>query len=479
MDAFEHEGIFWDCEKPENKAVGTVRFIPQDGITLKIFATFSDISDDFWSLAPPVRRIHGIANRALMTLVGCQSTNVKAESPGIVREEFRVRCILRGAHFASDDELQFDEVSASYDQLPRWAHRTGLEVKFETPTPILANVSKIDVAYTVQPEEIEHIDGLELKLSLTWSAEGDRITRHQISQDTHLCLKYPEMRGLDNILIDTNGFQDLITLAADTPTVPTEITLWRTGLNRKIASGKFTPQAIELFIANAAEQVRQETPQQPGQMFFLLDQIGGLKTVGRWIDVSRRFRIVLGSLLTIRYSARLYAENRYQNAISAAETFHRIRFPNYLMSPTDFKMYRRKLVKVVRKTVGRKAADWLMSQLLFSNEPRLRQRLETMAEYAGEGFTAIVGDTETWSAVVATLRNRLTHHDAGRDVGGTPEDLVFLTDSIYLLVMMCLLRECDAPNVVLENIQNSERIKFLQINVAHTLDRHRENIRRS
>lgn len=351
-------------------------------------------------------------------------------------------------------------------------------MRFETPTPALANVSKIDVGYTVQPEEIERINDLELKLSLTWSTEGDGITRYQIGQDAHLCLKYPEMHGLDEILIDTNGFQDLITLAADAPTVPTEIKLWRTGLDREIAPGKSVPQVIELFIANAAEHVRQETPQQPARMFFLLDQIGGLKTVGKWIDVSRRFRIVLGSLLTVRYSARLYAENRYQNVISAAETFHRMRFPNHVTPPSEFKSYRRKLVRAVRKTVGGKAASWLLNQLLYSNEPRLRQRLESMAEYAGEGFTAIVGDIEVWSAIVAMLRNRLTHHDAGKDVKGTPEDLVFLTDSIYLLVMMCLLRECDVPDIVLENIQNSERIKFLRINVAHTLDRHRENIRR-
>lgn len=96
MEAFEYEGTFWDCEKPENTAVGTVRFIPQDGITLKVFGTFSDINNDFSSLATPVRRIHGVANRAFMTLVGCQSTNVRAESPGIAREEFRVNCILRG-----------------------------------------------------------------------------------------------------------------------------------------------------------------------------------------------------------------------------------------------------------------------------------------------------------------------------------------------------------------------------------------------
>jgi ApeA N-terminal domain 1 len=335
-----------------------------------------------------------------------------------------------------------------------------------------------DVAYTVQPDEVEHIDDLELKLVLTWSTGGDNLTRFHIGQQTHLCLKYPELHGLDDILIDTNGFQDLITLAADAPTVPTEIKLWRTGLNREYAPGRFMPQAIEFFVANAAEQVRQDSPQQPERMFFLLDRIGGLKTVGQWLGVSRTYRIVLGSLLTVRYSARLYEENRYQNVISAAETFHRMRFPNYVMPATDFKAYRRKLVKVVGLAVGKKAAEWLMNQLLFSNEPRLRQRLEVLAEYAGAGFAAIVGDVQSWSAIAVTLRNRLTHHDAGRNIRGTPEDLPFLTDSIYLLVMMCLLRECIVPEEVLENIQNSERIKFLKINVADTVDRYREHIHR-
>jgi hypothetical protein len=385
---------------------------------------------------------------------------------------------LSGAHFASDDDLKFDEVSSSYDQLDRWAHRTGLEIRFETPTPALENISKIDVGYTVQPEEVEQMDGLELKLILTWSTGGDGLTKFHICQQAHLCLRYSELRDLDDILVDTNGFQDLITLAVDAPTVPTEIKLWRTGLEREVAPGKCVPQAIELFVANAAEQVRQTNPQQSERMFFLLDHIGGVKTVSRWIEVSRKYRIVLGNLLTIRYSARLYGENCYQNVISAAETFHRMRFPNYVLPAGVFKAYRRKLVKVVKIAVGKKAADWLMNQLLFSNEPRLRQRLEVMAEYAGEGFTAIVGDVQIWSTVVVMLRNRLTHHGSGRNVRATPEDLYYLTDSVYLLVMMCLLRECDVPGGALDNIQNSERIRFLRGNVAHTLDRYHDSIRR-
>lgn len=478
MEGFEHEGIFWDCKNPDLKLVGRVSFDPLEGAALKIVGTFSNIADAVKPGPPDAKRIHGVADRTLMTLLGCQSVSTSFESPGVIREEYRVSFVLSGVHLGADDDLTFDEVSASYDQLARWIHRTGFQFKLETPTPELANISKIGVEYIVQPEEVEQVDDLELKITLTWSTGSDGLTRFHIAQQTHLSLKYPELRGLDDILADTNGFQDLITLAADAPTVPVEISLWRTGLTREIALGQIAPQEIKLFIANAAEQMRQEKPQQPERMFFMFDHIGGLKTLGRWVDVSRRYRIVLGSLLTIRYSARLYEENRYSNVISAAETFHRLRFPNYIMPATDFKSYRRKLVKVVKLAVGRKAADWLMSQLLYSNEPRLRQRLEVMASYAGDGFTAIVGDVHVWSAVVVMLRNRLTHHDAGRDIKGALEDLHFLTDSIYLLVMMCLLRECRVPDDVLENIQNSERIKFLCRNIAQTLEQHHEYIRR-
>jgi hypothetical protein len=476
MEGFEYEGLFWDCEKPENKVAGQVRFNPLDGIRLKLFGTFTELSSDFTSMTPVVRRIHGIANRAFMTLVGCQSVGIKTEMPGITREQYNVRYILSGAHFASDDDLKFDEVSVAFDQLPQWVRRTGFTIKFETPTPALANVSKIDAEYTVQPEEVEIVDDLELKLVFTWSTGGDGITRFELGQETHLCLKYPEMREFNEILTDTNGFQDLITLAVDAPTVPTEMTLWRSGLDREITPGNPIPQPIQLYIRNAAENVRSETPQQPINMFFLLDQIGGLKAVGRWIDVSRTYRIVLGSLLTIRYSAGLYAENRYQNVISAAETFHRLRFPNYVQDPKLYKSYRRKLVNVVKIAVGRNASNWLQNQLAFSNEPRLRQRLETMASYVGDGFSAIVGGAEAWAATVVRVRNRLTHHDSSSRVRPTPEDLYFLSDSIYLLVAMCLLKESQVPDETLGNIQRSERIRFLKLNVAHTLEKFQDNL---
>jgi hypothetical protein len=280
----------------------------------------------------------------------------------------------------------------------------------------------------------------------------------RIGYKPYLSLLYSKSRDLGDIIIDINGLQDLITLAVDSPTVPTEIKLWRSRMVRILPSGESAEVTLDAYWANAAEHVRQAKPRPDNLIFFFFDQMGGVKAVSRWVSVSRTYRAVLGSLLTIRYSQRLYQENRYSNVVSAAETLHRMLFLNEIMSTADFKSYRRKLTRVIRKAVSPKAADWLTSQLQFSNEPRLRGRLLELANAAGANFTDFVGDVETWASVVALVRNRLTHHDETQRIEYSPSDLDALTESIYVLTMLSLLRECEVSDAVLSGFQKSRRI---------------------
>lgn len=473
MEEFEYDGIFWDSQTPDLKLAGRVSFEPSTGAKLSILGSFTEVQAVVSDRTVFRSRIHGVANRTYLTLVSCHLIQHKIDSPGIAREEYHVHCVLSGAHFTSEDELKFDEVSVSYDQLAHWVRRSGFSIKFESPTPTLTTVSRIDVGYAVQPDEVEHQDDLELRLGFTWHTSGDQVTSFNLGQDTWISLKYSDLYDIDEILVDINGLQDLITLAVDAPTVPTEITLWRSGLMQESSHGEARPQAIGLFMANAAEQVRQEKPQAPHDMFFVFNDVGGLSTVGKWIAVSRKYRIALGSLLTIRYSARLYSENRFSNVVLAAETFHRLRFDNFIIPKDQFKSYRRKLVRTIRRTIGRDTSEWLMRQLLYSNEPRLRHRLIEMAEFAGEGFSSIVGDIQSWSAVIVLLRNRLTHHDKDQAFEQIRQDLPVLTDSTYILIMMCLFRECGVPADTLRNIENSMRIHYLKRNVADVIERYR------
>ncbi len=206
-------------------------------------------------------------------------------------------------------------------------------------------------------------------------------------------------------------------------------------------------------------------------MFFPYEQLGGLSVVGRWIAVSRTYRPVLGALLTIRYSARIYVENRYLNVMAAAETFHRMRFANEVMPKAQYRALRRKIVKSIKFMLGSKIADWLHNQLLYANEPRLRARLVELADYAGEAFSWLVGDTAEWAHIVTKARNRMTHHDQQQDVGMSYTGMYVLADSVYVLVMLCLLRECDPSTDALLQIRNAQRIVRLRQQLGTAVDR--------
>jgi ApeA N-terminal domain 1 len=239
----------------------------------------------------------------------------------------------------------------------------------------------------------------------------------------------------------------------------------------KIPDRKVQPVPIDLYYTSPAELVKRERPQAPHEMLFGLVHIGGLESVAKWVTLSRQYRVVLGSLMTVRYSAHLYPENRLQNVVLAAETFHRMRFANEVMPKAVFKSYRKKVSRAVTKAVGRKAGQWVSDQLEYSNEPRLRGRLIELASFVGVVFSWLVGDTEVWATVVTGTRNRLTHHDEKQRIARQSGDLEILSESVYVLVALCLLRECDVSGETLARVKESQRMVFLHANLEEIVPR--------
>lgn len=230
---------------------------------------------------------------------------------------------------------------------------------------------------------------------------------------------------------------------------------------------------MSYYAGQLAERVRLETPQSPGHVLFQFQGIGGLPTIARWVNVARKYHTVSGSLLSIRYASGLYVENRFNNVISAAETFHRLRFSNEIMPQEEFKQFRRQLIRAVPA----EHRSWLGNQLQYSNEPRLRNRLDEMVAYSGPAFANLYSDVKKWAAVIAGSRNRLTHHDEERKVDFQPGDLVFLTESVFALVMLCLFRECDMDNVSLADaISENASMGFLRGKLAELIPRLHEQI---
>jgi hypothetical protein len=469
MEAFEWEGVFWCPSLPERTVVGQLTYQPADGTLLKVFGSLVDLGE---TLAPEVApiRIVGVAGGRELTLHGCYHRQTHIQMPGIEIHNYKVLQVLSGAHFDSED-FEFDEVAVSFDQLASWVDKSGFSINLDMEIPDkLSTATQIRLRYDVIPTEVVTIDETQVELTHTWSVEGDRLAAMQIGQQTHLKIKYPELRSLSDVLVDLNGLQDLITLATDAPSVPTEIKLWRPDVVHDGDPGSPAQRAIDLYVENAAVHVAVE-PRSLHQMFFPYEQLGGLSVVARWIAVSRKYRPVLGALLTIRYSARIYVENRYLNVMSAAETFHRMRFANEVMPKVEYKALRRKIVKSIKSILGSKIGNGLHDQLNYANEPRLRARLLELANYAGEAFSWLVGDTAKWARIVTRARNRMTHHDQQQDVGASHTDIYVLADSVYVLVMLCLLRECDPSTDVLLRIRDTQRIIRLRQQLGAIADR--------
>jgi hypothetical protein len=475
MDPFDDEGVFWLPDKDgEQQVAGRLKFDPAEGATLDLMGGFGDLMQQL-NPGRGASRIHGVAGRRYLTLDGCFISNNRHEMPGGIRHTYYVPTVITGALFDEDESLTFDKCSVSFDQLAHWVGRTGITISLQSPEPELTSrVDGAKIEYKPPADETAQIDNdEELRLAYTWTIGGDNVTRSQLNQGTNLELKYPDARPLDDILNDVKYLQDLITLATTAPTAPLEITLWRTDITHEYRPGQHRPQAMKYYAGQISERVRLDKPQSAGRILFQFADIGGLPTIARWVKVAREYQAVVGALLSIRYASGLYAENRFNNVISAAESFHRLRFSNEVRSKAEFRKLRRELVAAVSK----EHQGWLRDQIQFANEPRLRDRLREMVSYAGEAFSALGVEPDLWVAVVAQSRNRLTHHDKRRVIKFEPGDAYFLAESVFVLVMLCLLRECEVDAKTLANVRENPNMQFLCGRLVEIIPRLREQLK--
>lgn len=457
MESFGCDGIFWLPGAEDRQCAGRLTFDSATGASLGLLGSLSDLGSHFGSDSR-ICRIHGLAGKRYLTLDGCQVTNSTMEIPGISRQTYYVGRIIANHLFGDGEELTFDKCSVSLDQLPVWIRRSGVRVQLDG-APGTNRVNRVRIEFTEQEDEIADLGaGEKLRLGSTWTLSGDHVSETGLRQGIFLEIAYSGVRPLDEALDDVKHLQDLLTLATAAPAVPLEITLQRKDVTREISAGNRIPQDMQFYAGQLAEHARLAEPQSAGHVLFQFKDIGGLPTIARWIKVARQYKPVLGALLSIRYSSGLYTENRFHNVMSAAETFHRMRFPNEARPAQEFREFRRGLIKAVPA----EHRNWLGNQLQYSNEPRLKRRLAEMADYAGEAFAAVYDDTDTWVAVAAASRNRLIHHDEEQEIKFQPGDLHFLAESIFSLVMLCLFRECEVRGSVLAGIGDSGSVQFLR-----------------
>lgn len=165
-----------------------------------------------------------------------------------------------------------------------------------------------------------------------------------------------------------------------------------------------------------------EAAPHPHQMLFTFEDIGGLEGIAQWVGIAKKYETVMGSLVSHWYLPRLYSEHRFFNACTAAEAMRRIQLQKQTFN--------------------------------FGNE------LKLLALQAGKPFEALVGDTDAWRKKVIQARVNYVVHPGLQKVRAA-DGLYPLSESLYFLVVMCLLRECGVPEETVDRVCQYQRFRIL------------------
>lgn len=389
---------------------GRLAYRDESGAELDLIGSFSGITDFGKIFGDPVR-IHGIAGNKLLTLDGCHQRSQSISMPGFVRERYYVPSTFVGAHFSHGESLELVSVRLQMDHLRAWVGKTGTHVD-RTPGDDSKGISKVVVTH----EPLEKVTGSshigELEISFPVRFHPNDSGKTWIMQNCEFGTRFTNRLTLEDALQVCAALQDLVTIGVDAPTTVTSLALNTVNDDR-----------VELYTRIRGNQVQAKTRDvHPREMMFTFDHIGGLSGIAGWLEVSKQYGAVVSSLLSHWYLPSLYEENRFLNIVIAAEALERIRTQQQNLN--------------------------------------FRYALQRLAKDAGDTFEALVDDVESWSEEITRVRvNKVVHRGLGGDIDGSR--LYDLTESLYYLVVICLLKECGVPENAFSSIQQHQRFRQL------------------
>ena len=410
METLDIDGLFWLASEPEDKVAGRLTYGDENGAELDLIGSFSGITD-FEKIFGDSVRIQGVAGSKLLTLDGCHQSSQSLSFPGFVRERYYVSSTFVGAHFSHGESLEFVSIRLSMDHLRAWVGKTGTHVDI-TPSDDSKGISKVVITH----ESLEKMTGFshigELEISFPVRFHPNDSGKTWIMQNCEFGTRFSNHLSLGDVIQFCAAIQDLVTIAVDAPATVTGLTL-ETSNN----------ESVEMYARLRGNQVQAKTRDvRPAEMMFTFDHIGGLSGIAGWLEVSQRYGAVIGSLLGHWYLPSLYEENRFLNVAIAAEAVERIRTQE--------------------------------------QDLKFQPALERLAENAGDTFEALVDDVKSWSRELVRVRvNQIVHRGLRGDIDGSR--LYDLTESLYYLVVLCLLKECGVPENAFSNIKQHQRFRQL------------------
>lgn len=436
----ELHGQWWLPDHEDHKVYGTFTWEVDEGGTLHLA---DELRPVVWldnvladgtvqkyrerSVVPPQYPvIFGAANNRAYSLIDTFRISANELGVGDRYERIRVNRYLDGAHFDDPDELAVDRVIFNLRHLTGWVNQSGLAVEHHHGQP--TDDAFVTLTAAALPPLQASVGPLGVRLGQSLSTFGDQIHDLGVRQEWVLRLTTPDPEPLATFTDTASDFQDLLSIAVGKTADFERVRLQHPDLPLRSLSGqpiRNLRDSVDLH----ARWTNRSAPTEPvpwHDMYFTLDQFGGIEGVARWLTVAATYRTELGRAMATRYSNSMYVEDRVMNVSAALDSLDR-----------------------VRRGTGKRKVDYI-------------DRLRECVAFAGDPFPALVGTatTEDWVEAAKNARNDLAHHSEVFRTSGTAGEYL-LAEQLFWLFTLCLLRLAEAPDEVFEAISNHSQFRWL------------------
>ena len=407
-------GAFWPAARAGRRLPGRLTFDPGNGGRLEVVGSFHDPKE---VIAKAGRQADGSVSVGLSELLGLDSPAIRvigdtAAGPVTLEQclggqgTYHVPLVLSGAHIPDGEPLRFQTAAFYIHHLVFWTGISGfsgsLDYRADAHRP-----EEVHISYRPVPETSVDMPRGRLVLRFPYRLRYDRVPESPVEETSALELEFAEPGSIVDVIQAHHALQVLMSIAVAAPVRVTETLVQPPGGNQLqvhaqgVGAGSY---------AGNGRAVRR------ADMLFTYTDLGELSGIGRWLTISEKFWPAISALATRWYTPELYHDLQFFNMATAAEAFARIRQDEQSV--------------------------------------KFEQALKALAGLAGAPFQSMIGGVDDWAKrVVRTRNDHIVHYGLRGDPDS--EFLYWLTGSLYVLVVLCLLRECEVPEENLPNPRSS------------------------
>ncbi|GAA5135552.1 ApeA N-terminal domain 1-containing protein [Pseudonocardia adelaidensis] len=410
------EGHWWLPGREDHKIAGILTYDGSEP-SLRLLGAIRESDEQApggLSMEPAadVPLIRGACDGKAVTLLDCHERRFRTGLGGIDswRQTLRARLMLVGVWLEEPEEQFFDRIVIGIDHLLPWSKESGLDRGFEQ---VDGRASSVTASWKQVESLTTHVEGASIQLRLSGSTGEDARagrTVESITERAHLVVTVPGSRGAQDLITKwTKPFQDLLTLAMDTPCGLHDISLIRTKPAQPTPPDTDTtpahPLVVEAYLAPLYRAQPDDKAVASHRALFTLKDLAFADLLPRWFKVMDRLGPVIGMLLGQRYMGKSFVENRLITAVAAAEGLHRRLLPeSRYVSRAEFETMRTALIAAISP----EHEEWLTSRLW--NEPSLKQRLMQLVDRLGtEVVEPFMPRSNRWARAATDARNVLVH----------------------------------------------------------------------